>query len=317
LRFIHNRLERLRSDTCWEILAKDVSEVRVRRKLWLVVEATSGTETFRVFGAAEVAPRLKAALAAPAAAAQADVVARRDRTPSQVHHGVVVAVSEHPVVPKRGFRRISEGVCRRAFSSPEAFLYELTIAEALCDAVLPVLRQHVQGRRVLDVGAGGGRLAVALAEGRAVTGVDPSWAQVRRFKRRVGNGAAIVRAEGAPLPFRSGSFDTVYSSCVFKHWRKPVEALRDCGRVARPGGTLITVEIDGAASELDFWRFAESSRVPLGLRSAYVRFAMRTVVGVAPTRCDLEYAFNELGMADLAVDQFSDMPFLIATATIV
>jgi hypothetical protein len=62
LRFAPNRLERRRADTYWECAAKEVTRVRVRGKVWLVVETPWGTETFRVFGAPAVAPRLEEAL---------------------------------------------------------------------------------------------------------------------------------------------------------------------------------------------------------------------------------------------------------------
>jgi hypothetical protein len=69
LRFAPNRLERRRADTAWECRAEDITEVEVRGKLWLVVETAAGAETFRVFGAAGVAPRLEEALH-PAATAR-------------------------------------------------------------------------------------------------------------------------------------------------------------------------------------------------------------------------------------------------------
>jgi hypothetical protein len=62
LHFVPNQLERRRADTFWECRAADVIGVRVRRKVWLVVETADGAETFRVFGAAAVAPRLEKAL---------------------------------------------------------------------------------------------------------------------------------------------------------------------------------------------------------------------------------------------------------------
>jgi ubiquinone/menaquinone biosynthesis C-methylase UbiE len=153
--------------------------------------------------------------------------------------------------------RVSEGVCQRAFSSPEAFLYEGTIAAALSTVVLPALRRHITGPRVLDVGAGGGRLAVALSGEFRLVGIDPSWPQVRRFRRRAGGRTAIVRARGESLPFASRSFDTVYSSCVYKHWTTPDVAMRDCARLTRPGGTLITIEIDGDATPAELRQFAD------------------------------------------------------------
>ena len=54
--FAPNRLERRRAGTCWETTAEDVTGVRVRGRMWLVVE------TARVFGAAAAAPRLEEAL---------------------------------------------------------------------------------------------------------------------------------------------------------------------------------------------------------------------------------------------------------------
>lgn len=60
--FAPNRLERWRADTYWECTAQDVTGVRVRGKMWLTVETEVGAETFRVFGAAAAAPKLKEAL---------------------------------------------------------------------------------------------------------------------------------------------------------------------------------------------------------------------------------------------------------------
>lgn len=60
--FLPNRLERLRPDTSWECPVGDVTGVKVNGKIWLVVETTGGSETFRVFGATAVAPRVTEAL---------------------------------------------------------------------------------------------------------------------------------------------------------------------------------------------------------------------------------------------------------------
>jgi hypothetical protein len=62
LRFAPNRLERRRTDTFWECTAEHVTGVRVRGKVWLVVDTVVGAQTFRVFGASAAAPRLEEAL---------------------------------------------------------------------------------------------------------------------------------------------------------------------------------------------------------------------------------------------------------------
>lgn len=64
VRFVPNQLERWRSDTYWECLSSDVSDVRVRGKVWLVIETAVGTERFRVFQAAAMASTLKQGLQA-------------------------------------------------------------------------------------------------------------------------------------------------------------------------------------------------------------------------------------------------------------
>ena len=62
VRFTPNRLERRRADTYWGCTTEDVTGVRARGKLWLVIETAAGAETFRVFGAKAAVPRFEEAL---------------------------------------------------------------------------------------------------------------------------------------------------------------------------------------------------------------------------------------------------------------
>jgi hypothetical protein len=62
VQFAPNRLERLRADTHWECMTKDVTGVRVRGKMWLTIETAAGVETFRLLGAAAAAPKLEEAI---------------------------------------------------------------------------------------------------------------------------------------------------------------------------------------------------------------------------------------------------------------
>jgi hypothetical protein len=61
-----------------------------------------------------------------------------------------------------------------------------------------------------------------------------------------------------------------------------------------------------------FWRFAQRSRVPFGMKRAYLRFAMRTVVGVAPSPLELAASFGDVRVA---TSSFPDAPFTLAVAT--
>ena len=214
--------------------------------------------------------------------------------------------------------RVAEGVCRRAFSSPEAFAYEACIASAVSSAVVGHFDELLSDGRLLDVGAGGGSLAELLCdEARSVVAMDPSDSQAQRIARRRRRTPNLrsVRGSAGELPFRSESFDGVMSCCALKHWPDPVAGIVECMRVVRPASPMVIIEVDGGADEDDFRSFASSTRVPFGMKSAYTRFAMRTVVGVAPTRGQFANYLDGAGVTIHALEPVSGTPFLLGHAT--
>jgi ubiquinone/menaquinone biosynthesis C-methylase UbiE len=218
------------------------------------------------------------------------------------------------------FERLADDICRRAVSSPEAIAYEMTIAPALSRALLPHLRTRITGGMVLDVGCGGGRTAAATGQlpVTGLIGIDPSQSQIRSLTRRTRGNSAVwaTRARVESLPFADDSFDHVFSSCAWKHWPDPRRGVAECARVTRPGGSLVIIEIDGLSTRPTFERFARETRFPPGLRKAYVRFAMRTVVGVAPNVRQLTQSFEGLNLSLSEVNGLGDSPFLLAEAIV-
>lgn len=109
-------------------------------------------------------------------------------------------------------------------------------------------------RRVLDLGCGYGRIAVALAAaGHDVTGVDICPAMLERARSRAERAGAAVRwIEGdlCRLQLEDDSFDAVL--CLWLTFNElyrreeQLAALREICRVLRPGGTAL---IDGPPFE--------------------------------------------------------------------
>lgn len=100
------------------------------------------------------------------------------------------------------------------------------------DAQIAGFLAPVEGRRVLDVGTGTGRAAIALAKrGAIVTGVDASAEMLEVAARRArdaGAGVTFARGDAHRLDFSDGSFDSVVCLRLLMHtpdWRASLHEL--------------------------------------------------------------------------------------------
>lgn len=105
------------------------------------------------------------------------------------------------------------------------------------------------GMRVLELGAGSGRLAIEIKRRHprvAIEAIDADVAMVARARRR-------AAAAGVDVGFRAGcmtrlpdlgTFDRVYATMVFHHLapRAKHEALAAARRVLRPGGRFVVAD---------------------------------------------------------------------------
>ena len=98
------------------------------------------------------------------------------------------------------------------------------------------------GRRLLDVGCSWGRWTLAAsARGYEAVGIDPSLGAImaaRRVARQLDRPARFVVGDARHLPFKAGTFATVFSYSVIQHFSRADAALAvsEIGRVLNDQG---------------------------------------------------------------------------------
>lgn len=136
----------------------------------------------------------------------------------------------HPLVA--GFEGIAEEYERGRPGYPEP------VARAIADAA--------GGPRLLDLGAGTGKLSVPLlALGRDVVAVEPLASMRAALARGLGAERVLAgTAEAIPLP--DASVDGAVSSDAW-HWFDGPRAAAELHRVVRPGGGVVVCELVGTS----------------------------------------------------------------------
>lgn len=121
-----------------------------------------------------------------------------------------------------------------------ADLYERARPEYPVDAIAWLAEQLDlrQGRTVLDLGAGTGKLTRALvATGADVIAIEPGDAMRAELVRAVPE-AQAVRGAAEDIPLPDASLDAITVGQAF-HWFRHDEALPELHRVLRPGGGVV------------------------------------------------------------------------------
>ena len=117
--------------------------------------------------------------------------------------------------------------------------------------------ERAQGR-VLDVGIGTGANLAFLGHATTFVGVDPSSAMLdvaRTKASALGREVDLHQASAEALPFDDATFDTVLVTYVLCNVRDVATALREAGRVVRPGGSLLLA--DHVVSTQPFLRWGQ------------------------------------------------------------
>jgi ubiquinone/menaquinone biosynthesis C-methylase UbiE len=131
--------------------------------------------------------------------------------------------------------------------------YSPTALAHWLDIIAPWVPKRT-GVEFLDLGCGTGRYSEALAVrfDARVTAVDPSEKMLAQARKKATGRVRYERGSGELLPLADESVDVVFMSMVFHHFREPVQVVRECHRVLKPGGAVClragtSDEIDGCA----------------------------------------------------------------------
>lgn len=117
---------------------------------------------------------------------------------------------------------------------------------------------------VLDVGCGTGALLYRIASSypnARLVGVEPVPEMLGIARNRLPPRVELREGRAEQLPLNDESFDVVVSCNMFHYIRQPVAALREMGRVLRPGGKLIITDWcdDYLACRLCDWYLRKTS----------------------------------------------------------
>jgi len=108
----------------------------------------------------------------------------------------------------------------------------------------------VKDKKILDVGAGTGRLSLRLAErGAEVTALDVSEEMLNMLKQKVkkhtfSKGMTFVVADAESLPFPDNSFDIITAAFLIVHLKNLKHFFAESYRVLKPGGLLAITNIN-------------------------------------------------------------------------
>lgn len=111
------------------------------------------------------------------------------------------------------------------------------------DVLVSRLHHDPKGKRVLDIGCGGGFLAEEFATlGCEVTGIDPSAptiVQAEVHAKEAGLAITYRVAAGEAIPFADATFDIVYCCDVLEHVDDLDTVIAETARVLKPGGVYL------------------------------------------------------------------------------
>ncbi len=149
---------------------------------------------------------------------------------------------------------------------------------------------QVEGKRILDVGAGTGKNIPYYPESAQVTAIDISERMLNKARRRAQESEKrieIHQMDAQNMQFKDDSFDSAVATFVFCSVPDAVMGLEEIQRVVRPGGRVVLLEhmrskIPWLASFMDLLD-------PVMVRLMGPHINRRTVENLRKTRLEIEH----------------------------
>ena len=207
------------------------------------------------------------------------------------------------------------------YSWAHAWTYENIVARAARDAQVGVVDTHLlqrlpPGARLLELGAGGGKLTAWVAERRPdlwITAVDPAATQraraaraLRRFGERVKIREGDVDHPGQP----EGSADGVLSCGAIKHWPDRARGMHTLVRACKPGAPVLITEVDRSCRFEDARAFVARFSTPAFLRPVMLANFRTFVAGQSLDLDEARTLAASAGLCDTVVDRIAGSPLL-------
>lgn len=155
------------------------------------------------------------------------------------------------------------------------------------------------GSRVLEVAPGPGYFAIELSKrGYHVEGLDISKSFVEiatRHAQEARTDAVFRQGNASQMPYEDGRFDFVFCRAAFKNFSDPLGALREMGRVLRPGGKGLLIDLRRDASPEAIRHTVDQMGLNL-VNRVFTRFVFRRILlRRAYTERELREYFGQAG----------------------
>lgn len=120
----------------------------------------------------------------------------------------------------------------------------------------------VKRGRVLDVGCGNGAILMRLkAKGWQVKGLDVDEKAIEYARQK--NQLDVDLGLLTEMSYEEASFDAVFLNHVIEHLFNPLEVVKECMRILKPGGVLVLVTPNNQSfGQMHFGRFWQPFEVP-------------------------------------------------------